>query len=239
MNGKLYAYPLPYEDALKNGEQDAYWESYRRNIDCAAAIRDAIAGHYRDNRLGDGCADAVIARFGYDRVGFVLAYTIQNEMHDGRISRENKAWAQERDIPFDGGPCTDRRQGYHVPVHPGLLDIFTSMVREQQENGFIPKDHCRHLDGGSLEGRLLVLDAGMVRDAGYSADWQLFYCMGDDGNELRGVFLKDGTGCSFGRGDFYEELAPEHVTSWMAECMEAFGQPELGQRQEEEPQMGF
>ena len=32
MNGKLYVYALPYEDALKNGEEETYWESYHRNI---------------------------------------------------------------------------------------------------------------------------------------------------------------------------------------------------------------
>jgi len=76
MNGKLYVYALPYEDALKNGEEETYWESYHRNIECAEAIRKAIDENYDGRRLNADCVRTVVDRFGYDRTRFVIANTL-------------------------------------------------------------------------------------------------------------------------------------------------------------------
>ena len=123
MNGKLYVYALPYEDALKNGEEETYWESYHRNIECAEAIRKAIDENYDGRRLNADCVRTVVDRFGYDRTRFVIANTLCQLMHDRRISRDNKAWAAQWDLLPDGDSWNDKRFDYVVTADKGLLDI--------------------------------------------------------------------------------------------------------------------
>lgn len=59
----------------------------------APAIERSIADHYHDNILENGTKD-IIDRYGFDRVNWVLANTLQEKAHDGRFSRDNKRWAK-------------------------------------------------------------------------------------------------------------------------------------------------
>lgn len=179
-SGKVYAYPLPYREALENGEESAYWESYRRNIECAEAVKDAIDKNYDGCSLKAGCANKVISRFGSDRLDFGLAYNIRQLSYDDRISRENKTWAQGVPIPQEED--ANRQPGYSIPVHAGLLNLFTSMARREQEQGFFPEEQCCGLDGRNCGNRLLVLKKELVQGRHPAADWQLFYCMEDNGS---------------------------------------------------------
>lgn len=47
---QLYIYPASY--VREHGELEQYRASYKANIACKEAIEQAIADHYRDNRLG-------------------------------------------------------------------------------------------------------------------------------------------------------------------------------------------
>ena len=77
MNGKIYVCQMSRDEAAEFGMEGAYWESYRRNGECAAAIKKAITEHYDGWNLGDGCAKEVIDKFGFERVDFLLAYNIR------------------------------------------------------------------------------------------------------------------------------------------------------------------
>lgn len=57
--------------AKEHGELETYRASHRANVDCKNAIEDAIADHYRDNRLDTSCVNEVIDRFGMERVALV------------------------------------------------------------------------------------------------------------------------------------------------------------------------
>ena len=76
--------------------------------------------------------------YGVDRVGWVLANTVQNHPWDGRFRHYNKTWAQEYPIPNEPEDCTYE---YSVNSHPeivnGLIDQFRAFTQEQNEsNGF-------------------------------------------------------------------------------------------------------
>ena len=89
-------------------------------------IENAIVAAYMDNSLKDvqEASKAVIDTFGFHRTMFVLANTIRIKSYDGRISPENKAWAQT--IPACG-----KQQDILVDrCNPGLLDLFTNQVRK-------------------------------------------------------------------------------------------------------------
>ena len=73
---------------------------------------------------------AVLEKFGSERVQFILANTIQHKDSDGRVSRDNKAWAKTIPMPEDSG--TSRHCAYLVvdEVNLGLTDLFTRQARK-------------------------------------------------------------------------------------------------------------
>ena len=121
--------------AKEHGELETYRASHRANVDCKNAIEDAIADHYRDNRLDTSCVNEVIDRFGMERVAFVLANTVQDKDWDGRISADNKAWAKEAPVPNDYNAWGGRRTHEYVctQAHPGLINLFVNSFRKEQE----------------------------------------------------------------------------------------------------------
>lgn len=97
-------YPPLYKwsqgDAIRSKEEKLWRESYKENCDCARAVERAIREHHHGNVLED-CVQPLIDRYGFDRVNWVLANTVQQKSEDGRFSQDNKAWAKRIDIPHD------------------------------------------------------------------------------------------------------------------------------------------
>ena len=127
----LYKYPAAY--AREHGELDQYRASYKANVACKEAIETAIRDNYRDNCLGKEAVKQVADQFGYERMFFVLANTVQRKDFDGRISRDNKDWAKTipvfEDKDYFGD---DRRSSFEVDsVNPGLTDIFINQARRK------------------------------------------------------------------------------------------------------------
>lgn len=118
--------------AREHGELDQYRASYKANIACKEAIEQAIADHYRDNRLGPACVRQVLQQFDYDRIFYVLANTVRQKEHDGRISRDNKAWAQAIPVCENKDGFGYDRNVYFVVdrSHTGLMDLFLTQTRE-------------------------------------------------------------------------------------------------------------
>lgn len=88
-------YPYSLEEAVRNNEKALWRESYRENCTCANAIDRLITENYDGRYLGQGLAQQAIEQYGFDRVNFVLANTVNHYKDDGRISRENKDWAEK------------------------------------------------------------------------------------------------------------------------------------------------
>ena len=131
---ELPVYPYPADHARENGELDAYRASFRANVSCKEAIEAAIREHYRDNRLDAGAAVRQVAeQFGQERMLYVLAATVRHFDYDGRISRDNKRWANT--IPVyenKDGMDSDRSVQFVVCSHPGLTDLFLTGARREQ-----------------------------------------------------------------------------------------------------------
>ncbi len=81
---KKYVYPYSLLEAKRNGELEQYRESFRENVRCANAIKEAINQNFDGMHLNHDVAKPVITEFGYDRVNFVLANTLQQLEHDGK-----------------------------------------------------------------------------------------------------------------------------------------------------------
>ena len=119
-------YPQDAAYAVAHNEMEHYTASLRISAACKNMIEDAIAAAYQDNSLKyvREASKAVIDTFGFDRTMFVLANTIRIKSYDGRISPENKTWAQT--IPV----CEDQLNILVDRCNPGLLDLFTNQVRK-------------------------------------------------------------------------------------------------------------
>lgn len=127
---KIPVYPYPASYAREHGELEQYRASHRANIDCEVAIENAIAENYQNNVLPDAAAQQVVDLFGFDRTMFVLANTVREKDHDGRISRDNKEWAKTIPVFEDVSGGRNRRLDYVIDrSHPGLVDIFVRQVR--------------------------------------------------------------------------------------------------------------
>lgn len=127
---KTPVYKESFQYAYQHGEQEQHLSSNRANIACKEAIKQAIASHYHDN-----CFDAeaavrdVVKQFGFERMFYVLANTVQTQGGDGRVSRANKDWAQTIPVAFENGR---RDMSFLITrSHPGLLDMFVSKARHE------------------------------------------------------------------------------------------------------------
>ena len=127
---KAPLYKESYEYAYQHGEGDQHIASNRANIACKEAIEKAVSGHYHDNCLDVKAAVRdVVKRFGYERMLYVLANTVQAQGGDGRVSQSNKQWAQTVPVVFERGK---RDMSYLITrTHPGILDMFVSKARHE------------------------------------------------------------------------------------------------------------
>lgn len=130
-NTPIYLYPASY--AHEHGELEQYRVSHKANIACRDAIDQAIADNYRDNCLSPEAVRQVVEKFGYDRVFYVLANTVRQKDHDGRISRDNKAWAKTIPVHEDKDAFGYDRNVYFVVdrSHTGLMDLFLTQARRE------------------------------------------------------------------------------------------------------------
>lgn len=117
---KIPVYRETFEYAQAHDEIEKYHASMQVNTACKEAIEAAIRGHYANNRIDSVPAvHEVVKQFGYDRMFYVLANSIQRFADDGRISRNNKEWAQTVSVVKENTGCFVVSK-----VNPGLLDIF-------------------------------------------------------------------------------------------------------------------
>jgi len=127
----IYKHSCAY--AQEHDEMKKYSASRNAHAACKVAIEQAIADHYHDSRLSRDAAQEVIAQFGINRTMYVLAATNQAKEGDGRIDQNNKAWARAfplvADVDTFGRDRTRDLELYRS--HPGLIDLFTQMVREE------------------------------------------------------------------------------------------------------------
>ena len=127
---KTPIYKDSFEYAYQHGEEEQHRASNHANIACKEAIEKAITSHYHDNRLDTQAAvQEVVKQFGYERMLYVLANTVQAQGGDGRVSQSNKKWAQSIPVVFEGGK---RDVSYLITrAHSGLLDMFVSQARHE------------------------------------------------------------------------------------------------------------
>lgn len=127
---KTPLYNENYVYAYEHGETEQYHASNRANIACKDAIEKAINDNYQNYCLNTTAAvKEVVQQFGFERMLYVLANTLQTMDSDGRISQANKQWAWSVPVVFEHGK---RNMAYLITrSHPGLLDMFAIDARHE------------------------------------------------------------------------------------------------------------
>ena len=123
--------PVYYESfgyAAENGEVDLYRISRQLNEECRNAIEEAIADNFDGMNLADDATKSVVEQFGMERMGYILAYTLNYNNHDGRYSHSNREWA---DTTCKGERGSNIRIDWIVRSHPAVLNGFVDMYRKE------------------------------------------------------------------------------------------------------------
>ena len=125
----FYVYPHSIAYAVMNNEVKEYEKSMRQNEKCATEIDLAIQQNYDIDHwcLKKECVFPVLKKFGYDRICWVLVYYIQKHPSDGRISTENRDWANTYPILSKLVYDAD----IYISSHIGLVDLFATILRRK------------------------------------------------------------------------------------------------------------
>lgn len=212
---KNYIYTYSYCSAL-------YKMSQYENIACKDAIEKAITDNFNGTTLKEDAAKSVIAQFGYDRVNYVLANSVQRKKYDGRFSQENKDWSKKIYIPIDKVSDIDRRLEFAVDSHPAVLDSFINQARrEYQSLNLYEPEHCNDPTKIDFKGKVMVLDPTNLRVEYKNPREQLILCEGGfgcsptaRGRKVYGRYLSDGLCCQYERTDFIGELKSDLLPDW-------------------------
>lgn len=236
-----YVYPLSFNEAWNRKELDQYNDSLYLNALCAHAIEQAISNLFSEGGFWDGCPKTVLEQYGFKRVNFVLANTVDMVSDPSLISEDTHQWCKKIAVPPE--------QGYNrlfaVHTSASQLESFIAQTRQAyQALGLFGPEHCvgdQHaLD---YEGKVLVLSPDTLREGCWSPKNQLWYahdgfsCTPNAiGRSIRATCLGDGEMTRWNRSDFIGVLDEQYLPYWAAEKLAELRGPE--QEQTAGPTMG-
>lgn len=226
MENEIYLYRNSLENARKNNEISLWQASHQVNIACKEAIEAAIRQNFDGMFLSASCARGVLDRFGFKRVEWVLANTIQQMPSDGRFRHGNREWAEKTYIPRDG----NHNMEFVVTSHPEVLNGFVTQYREAYETlGLFGPSDCHPNSWTTLDytGKVLVLSPDTLKESYWSQENQLWYAHDGFGcrphaigRSIRCTCLGDGEETRWNRTDFLGVLQEELLPDWAKEKLE-------------------
>lgn len=216
-----------YAKAGRSSNEVKLWRaSFRENVRCKQAIERAISRDFDGMHLQEDCARSVVQEFGFQRVQFVLANTLQEKDWDGRFGSSNLQWAKATFIPTDEA----HNAQFCVNSHPAVLDGFVCSFRQEiQALGLFEPRHCqpdsRELD---YQGKVLVMKPEVLAEPYWKPDYQLWYAHDGFGcgahaigRSIRCTCLADGEETRWNRTDFIGALQEEFLPDWAQEPLHA------------------
>ena len=237
---RLYRYSA--QDARERDELDLWRESFKANCACCLAIEDAIRNDFDGMHLPQNCARKIIDEFGYQRVEYVLANTLQVLSDDGRFSPRNKEWGKSLYIP------KDERHNYcfSVSSHPAVLDGFIDEFRNEfQKLNLFDDKHCvEDAHSQDFTDKVLVMKIRSLKETYWDSKYQLWYAVGGFGCDPKqrgtAVFvtcLYDGERTRFSRSDFIGPIRDECLPVWAQSQLEKLKAGQKIEPPDEQPSM--
>ena len=218
----LYRHSL--DDAKHNDDIASWRESHNENIRCRDFFDNEIREKFDGYTLPKDCVNNTVKEFGYDRTMWVIANTINERTHDGRICRENRDWASGLRIPNNRNNCD-----FVLNAHSCLIEGLANQVqRMYNEIGLFNGKHIvKSSEPQNYAGKLLILRDCVLKEECRVPENQLFLARGGfgcdptaSGRKIFGQFLSDGEQTHFMRSDFVGVIADEHIPQWAKEKLE-------------------
>ena len=126
---KMPVYLKTAQYALEHGEYDEYHASCNVSRECRNAIDKAISKNFNGTHLKDGWINGIIDEYGEERVKYIFATTLRENLGDGRYSPENQGWAEN--IPIS--ECQNERSNCCLNSHPAVIDGVVRLLRSKEQ----------------------------------------------------------------------------------------------------------
>ena len=119
--------------AREHGELEQYRRSHELNEACREEMDKAISKNFDGMHLKEGFERELMERYGAERVQYILATTVRENLSDGRYSPENKGWAQNIAV----SESKEERWNCCLHSHPAVIDgVINSFQKYMKYNGF-------------------------------------------------------------------------------------------------------
>lgn len=232
-NARLYPYSL--EEAQRQNVVEQWLDSRTENTRCRKSIETAIIREFDDGTLKPGCAKSVIDEYGYKRVGWVLASSIQVTGGDGAFS--NDCMGESYSERGQSAPCIC------VKLKPEIIEAFAKQYRDEiQALDMFDASHCEpNTNEQDFTGKVLVLSPNTLCEECWKPTDQLWYAHDGfgcsptaRGRSVRCTCLSDGEETRWNRHEFLGVLRDECMPDWAREKLEQL----TGQEQNSAPTMG-
>ncbi|OGO92850.1 MAG: hypothetical protein A2Y17_10485 [Clostridiales bacterium GWF2_38_85] len=140
-------YKHSYEYAVENNEIEKWRTNRKADKECKAGIEKILSERFDGMHLDKDIAVDLCKEYGIDRVGWVLANTVMNQLWDGRFRQENKIWANSYDVPTDKN---ERSYEYSVSSHPEIVNGLINQYKKYCDSICYTEDdeHEQNEDGG-------------------------------------------------------------------------------------------
>ena len=214
-----FLYRNSYGEAARLKEEKRHWASFRENVSCARAIEKAIRGSGTEEHLSADCAKSVLEEYGFKRVNFVLANTLNEMDCEWLISDDVRQWGEQIYVPEDG-----EHNRYYMVNTAALLEEFIHQAREAyQALGLFGAEHTapKELD---YENQVLILSPDSLKESRWTPQNQLWYAYGGfgcsptaSGRAVYAVCLGDGEDIRWNRADFTGVLDERFLPDWARE----------------------
>lgn len=225
-----YLYRDSYGEAVRYGMEKQYDASFRENVICARAIEQAIRDHSDEvgGGLAEGCVQSVLARYGFKRVNFVLANSLQELKKSAcghLVSDGTYQWGRRTFVPEDGR----FNRYYTVDTAARLLEGFVQQAQKAYQTlGLFEPEHCvGDRCQQDYTGKVLVLSPDMLRESCWTPRDQLWLAEGGfgcsphaSGQAVYATCLGDGERTRWNRTDFIGVLNGQYLPDWAAQKLE-------------------
>lgn len=215
-----YLYRSSYGEAVRLNEEQRHWASFRENVSCARAIELAIRYNDPGEKLNPDSVKSVLEKYGFKRVNFVLANTLNEMGREWLISDEARQWGKRIYVPKDG----EHNRYYMVDTAAAFLEEFIQQTREAyQALGLFGEEHLatEELD---YSGKVLILSPDSLKESCWTPQNQLWYATGGfgcsptaSGRAVYAVCLGDGEDVRWNRLDFTGVLDEQYLPDWARE----------------------
>ncbi len=210
-------YPYAKIIAIDENEIDLYDASRLENIACKKAAEKMLSDNFDGLHLNGDCAYELCERFGMERVGWVLASTVQCNENDGRFRPHNSEWAKGFKLPNDS--ISDFAISSHPELVNGLIDQYRRYVQMMAV-----LNSCACIQGslgGDYEDKLMIVRPNALKEEFRKSEYQYFYAQSGFGcsphkigGSVYGIYLADGSHGELRRGDFLGEADKFGLPDW-------------------------